>query len=72
MPGARSSFVRDASDDALLRLDEGLRSDVWGPHARAWRRWPINPFAASITTLSPREAMAGFELALDELHAPNA
>lgn len=62
------TFLYDR-DGTLLRWDQSMVSDVWWPDARIWHRYQLNPFEASVTSITPQRAreLAG---AGADLYAP--
>jgi hypothetical protein len=62
----RFTFLYDR-DGTLLRWDQSMVSDVWWPDARIWHRYQLNPFEASVTSITPQRAQ---ELAGADLYAP--
>jgi hypothetical protein len=53
--GRRFTFLEDR-DGSLLRQDQSLVSDVFWPKGAIWRRYPMNPFEASVRTITPERA----------------
>jgi hypothetical protein len=55
MASRQFTFLLDR-DGTLLRWDESLVSDVWWPGQRVWHGYQVNPFEASVTTITPERA----------------
>jgi hypothetical protein len=54
--GRRFTFLEDR-DGSLLRQDQSLVSDVFWPKGAIWHRYPMNPFEASVTAITPEAAL---------------
>ena len=50
------TFLRDGSDNTLMRWDEAYVSSVYVPTTKSWKPWQINPFTASVTKLTVTQA----------------
>ena len=52
----RFTFLEDR-DGSLLRQDQSLVSDVFWPKGARWARYQIDPFTASVTAITPEDAL---------------